>query len=69
MVTTEIEADVLKLKPIDRARLAETLLQSLDISDERVEKRWVQESESRYAAYKEGRLKGVPLEDFRLRSL
>ncbi len=68
MVTAELEADVLKLKPVDRARLAETLLQSLDISDERVERLWVQESESRYAAYKEGRLKGIPLEDFRLRS-
>ena len=68
MATAELEADVLKLKPVDRARLAEKLLQSLDISDERVESLWVQESESRYAAYKEGRLKGIPLEDFRLRS-
>jgi putative addiction module component (TIGR02574 family) len=67
MVTVEMESSLLKLKPLDRARLAETLLQSLDQSDDRVERLWVKESESRYAAYKQGRLKGVPLEDFRLR--
>ncbi len=68
MVTAEIESSLLKLNPTDRAHLAETLLQSLDISDERVGRLWVKESESRYAAYKQGRLKGIPLEDFRLRS-
>ena len=51
MVTAEIESSLLKLNPTDRAHLAETLLQSLDISDDRVERLWVKESESRYAAY------------------
>jgi putative addiction module component (TIGR02574 family) len=65
MLTEEIKMSVLKLNAVDRAHLAETLLDSLDKTDEQIEKLWVIESEKRYKAYKEGRVKGIPIEQLR----
>ena len=50
MSTEELEAEVLKLAPGDRARLAERLLRSLD-SDEENAKLWVEEAERRDRAW------------------
>jgi hypothetical protein len=50
MNTEELEAEVLKLAPGDRARLAERLLRSLD-SDEENAKLWVEEAERRDRAW------------------
>jgi len=41
------------------------LLDSLDKTDIEVERNWVAESETRYQAYKDGRIEGVPLEQIR----
>lgn len=65
MIAEEIKRSALKLNVIDRVHLAETLLDSLDKTDEQIEKIWVLESEKRYKAYKEGRIKGIPLEQLR----
>jgi len=65
MITEEIKRSALKLNAIDRVHLAETLLDSLDKTDVQIEKIWVLESEKRYKAYKEGRIKGIPLEQLR----
>ena len=61
MLTDEIKMSALKLYAVERAHLAETLLDSLDKTDEQIEKLWVVESEKRYQAYKEGRIQGIPL--------
>lgn len=44
------------LRPIERIRLVEALLFSLDKPDPDIEKSWVAESEARYEAYKRGEL-------------
>jgi len=65
MITEEIKRSVLQLNAIDRVHLAETLLDSLDKTDEQIEKIWLLESEKRYKAYKEGSIEGIPLEQVR----
>jgi putative addiction module component (TIGR02574 family) len=67
MLTEEIKTRALELNVIDRIHLAEIILDSLDKTDEEIEKIWVAESENRYQAYKEGRVKGIPLEQIRSR--
>ncbi len=67
MLTKQIKAEVLDLNVVDRIHLAEILLDSLDKTDEQIEKIWVKESENRYQAYKEGRIKGIPLMHLRAR--
>jgi hypothetical protein len=52
MSIKEIETAVLKLRPKDRARLAEKLLESLEnLSEEENEIIWAQEAERRDAAW------------------
>ncbi|MBC8228540.1 addiction module protein [bacterium] len=65
MLTEEIKMNALKLNAVDRAHLAETLLDSLDKTDEQIEKLWAVESEKRYQSYKAGRIKGIPLDQLR----
>ncbi len=67
MLTKEIKIKILELNPIDRIHLAEIILDSLDKTDEQIEQLWVKESENRYRAYKEGRVKGVSLDNLRSR--
>ena len=67
MLTEEIKTRALELNVIDRIHLAEIILDSLDKTDDQIEKVWVEESENRYQAYKEGRVIGISLEQLRLR--
>ena len=64
MIAEQIQSEALKLKPIDKIHLAELLLRSLDKPDETVEQKWIEESEKRYEAYKEGLIQGIPLDHF-----
>ena len=64
MLAEQIQVEALKLKPVEKVRLAESLLSSLDRPDTDVEKKWVNESERRYAAYKNGEVQGMPLARF-----
>lgn len=64
MLAEQIEEEALKLKPLERVRLAERLLGSLDRADGAVEQNWVAESEARYQAFKDGKAKGLPLKGF-----
>jgi hypothetical protein len=64
MLAMQIEEEALKLDPIEKAHLAELLLISLDRPDPEIEKKWVKESEQRYAAYKRGEIQGIPLDQF-----
>ena len=59
---TTIEAEALKLKPVEKVHLAELLLGSLDKPDPEIEQKWVAESEARYEAYKKGEIQGTPLD-------
>ncbi len=58
---------MLGLDVVDRIHLAEIVLDSLDKTDGQIEKIWIKESESRYQAYKEGRVKGISLSHLRAR--
>jgi putative addiction module component (TIGR02574 family) len=64
MLTVQIEEEALKLKPVEKAHLAELLLVSLDRPDSEIEQKWVEESERRYAAYERGEIQGLPLDQF-----
>ena len=44
------------LQPIERIRLVEAILYSLDRPDPEIEKSWIAETEARYEAYKRGEL-------------
>jgi putative addiction module component (TIGR02574 family) len=65
MIAEEIKKSALKLNTIDRVNLVETLLDSLDKTDEQIENIWAIESEKRYKAFKEGHIKGITLEQLR----
>lgn len=59
----EIEEEALRLTSHDRALLAEHLINSLDDKeDPEAERLWVEETERRYKAYKEGKIKAKPAE-------
>ena len=51
-----------KLNPIEKLQLVDALLESLDKPDPEIEKIWIKEAETRFAAYEKGKLKAIPLE-------
>jgi hypothetical protein len=59
MITEELKKETLQLKPLDKVRLLEILIKSLDEINPEIEKVWVEESEKRYANYKSGKLDSV----------
>lgn len=65
MLTHAIKSEVTSLKPVDRVRLAEFIFDSLDKPDPALERKWVEESEKRYKAYKTGKVKGIRLAEIR----
>ena len=67
MVTKEIEEKILALNEVERVRLAEFIFDSLDKPDPEVEQKWIEESERRYQAYKEGRINPVSMNEIRQR--
>ena len=62
MLAEKLQEEVLKLNPSDKIHLAEMLLVSLDKPDTEIENIWVEESERRYEAYKNGKIQGIPLD-------
>ena len=68
METTELlTKKALELRPIERVRLAEAILQSLDKPDSATDRAWVAESEARYEAYKRGEIDAVDWDTLRER--
>jgi putative addiction module component (TIGR02574 family) len=55
----QVLADALSLPPGERAKLAEQLFSSLDISQDELDRLWAQEADSRIDAYERGELKTV----------
>ena len=63
MKLTDLENEVLKLDPPNRARLAEVLLRSLDeLSEQEIQTLWLDEAERRERAWDAGEVKGIPAE-------
>lgn len=63
MKPQEILEQTLKLKPEERFLIIEGLIRSLDESDKRLHEIWAEEAEKRLKAYREGKLKGIPMEE------
>ena len=63
MGTKQILEEALKLKPEDRFSLLEGIIESLDRPDKSLDEIWADEAERRLIAYREGRLKGIPMEE------
>jgi putative addiction module component (TIGR02574 family) len=59
--------EALNLRPAKRLQLIEWLTHSLSKPDEKIEQMWAEESEKRYKALKEGKLKSFPLSDIKAR--
>ena len=55
--------EALHLRPVERLQLIEWLAQSLDKPDENIEEIWAEESEKRYNALREGKVRTFPLNE------
>jgi len=55
------------LRPVDRLKLVEAIIYSLDKIDPEIDKAWVAESEARYKAYKKGELEATDWENIKKR--
>ena len=63
MDTKSIFKDALLLRPAERLELIEMLTRSLNKPDENIEKIWTEESEKRYKALEEGKVKTIALNE------
>lgn len=63
MSSKDILEQALKLKLEERFMVVEGLLNSLDEPDRKLDDIWAEEAEKRLKAYREGRLKGIPMEE------
>ena len=59
----EIVAQALKLDPTERFDLVDQVLHSLDKPDPEIDRIWLEEAEKRLAAYRAGKVKGIPAEE------
>ena len=62
MSLPDIIEEALHLKPQERYIIIENLVQSLNHPDEEIDKVWIEESQKRLKAYKEGAMKTVSYE-------
>ena len=63
MDSKTILKEALHLRPAERLQLIEWLAQSLNKPDEKIEQIWADESEKRFKALKEGKVKTIPLDE------
>lgn len=63
MGTRELLEQARKLDPAERLELVDAVLQSLDRPDPAIDRIWLEEAERRLAAYRAGKVRGVPAED------
>jgi len=60
----EIEQEILRLKPEEKAALALAIIDNLDTeADSDVEQLWLAEAQRRYEAYLSGEYKAIPAKD------
>jgi putative addiction module component (TIGR02574 family) len=55
----QVLADALRLPPGERAKLAERLFSSLDISQDELDRLWAKEADRRIDAYERGQIKTI----------
>lgn len=63
MTTRDMLKEALQLDPAQRFALAEEILHSLDKPDPAIDAIWIEEAERRLAAFRAGKVKGIPAED------
>lgn len=63
MSTQDLINEALKLKPEERFRIVEMLLNSLDKPDPEIDRLWTEEAQRRLAAHRRGELDAIPMED------
>ncbi len=59
----ELLEQALKLDPAERLELVDRVLHSLDRPDPVIDRIWIEEAERRLAAYRAGKVRGIPAED------
>ncbi|HYA40215.1 MAG TPA: addiction module protein [Syntrophobacteraceae bacterium] len=64
---SQLAKKAIELEPVERIRLVEAILHSLDKPDHDIEQSWAAESEARYEAYKRGELDARDWEEIRER--
>ncbi len=71
MSTAEILESARKLRPAERLKLIDALMESLDEPDPVIEAAWAIEAQDRLAAYQRGELTSAPIEELftKLRAL
>ncbi len=62
MHSKDILKEALNLDPAEKFIIVEGLLKSLDEPDHELDTLWADEAERRLLAYREGKLKGIPIE-------
>jgi len=63
MITKDLIDSALKLPPDERFALIDELLRSLDRPDPDLDRIWIEEAQRRLAAYRAGRVQGIPAEN------
>jgi putative addiction module component (TIGR02574 family) len=63
MGTRELLEAARKLDPAERLEIVDGLLNSLDNPDPSIDQIWLDEAERRLAAYRAGKVRGIPAED------
>jgi putative addiction module component (TIGR02574 family) len=61
--TRELVEQALRLDPTERLELVDEVLHSLDRPDPTIDRVWLEEAERRLAAYRAGKVRGIPAED------
>ena len=64
---SQLAKKAIELEPVERIRLVEAILNSLDKPDHDIEQSWIAESEARYEAYKRGKLDAIEWEEIKKR--
>lgn len=55
--------DALTLPAVERVKIIDQLLSSLDEADSRLDAKWAEEAEARLDAFERGEIRSIPLED------
>ena len=63
----QLAKKAMELKPVERIRLVEAILYSLDKPDPDIEQSWIAEAEARHEAYKRGELEATDWDEIRKR--
>ncbi len=63
MSSKEILDQAITLNPIEKYMVIEGLLKSLDEPDQKIDETWLDESEKRLKAYRDGKLEGINMKE------